>query len=105
MKRNIIADKLEQLYKKEAQIYANPIQTRPKPKAGITGKKPDEEDLGKKINVDINDEEDTEKDLGLKGNENDLGKKGTKKDLGIKKGSEPKHWEFEGPRDAVRKEY
>lgn len=99
MKRNDIADKLEQLYKKEAQIYANPIQTRPEPKAGITDEKPDDEDVGKKYNYD---EDDTEKDLGFKGNEKNVGEKGTKKDLGIKKRSEPKRWDFEGPRDAIR---
>ncbi len=37
MKKNIIADKLTELYRKE-NLYTNPIQSRPKPKAGITGK-------------------------------------------------------------------
>ena len=42
MKKNILSDKLDELYRKE-NIYTNPIQTRPKPRAGITGEKPDEE--------------------------------------------------------------
>ena len=104
MKRNIIADKLEQLYKKEGQIYANPVQTRPKPKAGITGQQPDDEALGPKLPDRPADEEEVKKDLGLKGSEKDLGLKGTEKDLGRKKRSEPKEWEFEGPREAIRKE-
>lgn len=104
MNRNEIADKLEQLYRKEANIYANPIQTRPKPKAGITGEKPDDEDVGKKYSPTSPDQEDVTKDLGLKGGEKDLGDKGTKEDLGTKKKSQPKRWEFEGPRDSVHQE-
>lgn len=101
MKRNIIADKLDELYNKESQIYANPIQTRPKPKPGITGKKVDDEALGPQLPDRPADEEEVKKDLGLKGTEKDLGLKGTEKDLGRKKKSEPKDWEFEGPRDAI----
>lgn len=104
MEKNIISDKLDQLYKKESQIYANPIQTRPKPKPGITGEKPDDEDLGYKYQPASGDEEEAKKDLGQKGNEKDLGNKGSKKDLGRKKKSEPKEWDFEGPRDAITKE-
>ncbi len=101
MKRNIISDKLDELYKKE-NIYTNPIQTRPKPKAGISGEEPDDEDLGLKYNPVAKDEEEVTKDLG-KGSEKDLGK-GDKKDIGQKKKSEPKNWEFEGPRDAIHQE-
>ena len=94
MKRNIIADKLDELYRRE-NIYSNPIQSRPKPKSGITGQIPDDEELGTQINVGSTDEEDVIKDLGLKGNE---------KDLGRKKKSEPKDWKFEGPRDSIHQE-
>ena len=98
-----ITDKLQQLYKRETQIYANPIQTRPKPKPGITDEKPDDEDVGLDYNPSSADEEDITKDLGHKGSEKDL-EKGTKKDLGTKKKSQPKRWDFEGPRDAIRQE-
>jgi hypothetical protein len=37
---NDIYDTLERLYKKEQ--YNHPIQTRPKPKPGITGEEPDD---------------------------------------------------------------
>ena len=103
MDRKTIADKLYELYNKEGQIYANPVQTRPKPKSGITGQTPDEEDLGVRVNTDSPDEDDVTKDLGLKGDEKDLGK-GTKKDIGSTKSSKPKNWEFEGPRDSVQQE-
>ena len=103
MKKNIIADKLDELYRKE-NIYSNPIQSRPKPRPGITGKKPDDEDLGTQVNSGPTDEEDVTKDLGLKGNEKDLGLKGDEEDLGRKKKSEPKNWEFEGPRDSIHQE-
>lgn len=102
MNRKDIADKLDELYNRE-NIYTNPAQTRPKPRPGITGQTPDEEELGTQINAGLADEEDVTKDLGLKGNEKDLGK-GTKKDLGSTKKSKPKNWEFEGPRDSVHKE-
>jgi len=103
MDRKTIADKLAELYNKENQIYANPVQTRPKPKPGITGQAPDEEELGVQVNADLSDEGDTTKDLGLKGDDKDLGK-GTKKDIGSTKKSKPKNWEFEGPRDSIHRE-
>ena len=102
MDRKTIADKLAELYNKENQIYANPVQTRPKPKPGITDQKPDEEDLGVQINTGSSDEDDVTKDLGLKGSEKDLGK-GTKKDIGSNKRSQPKNWEFEGPRVSINR--
>ncbi len=100
MKRNIISDKLDELYKKEQ--YNHPIQTRPKPKAGISGEESSDEDLGLKYNPVASDEEEVTKDLG-KGSEKDLGK-GDKKDIGQKKKSEPKNWKFGGPRDAIHQE-
>jgi len=104
MKRSIISDKLYELYKKEGRIYANPIQTRPKPKAGITGQKPDNDSVGPTLSNRPSDEEEIKKDLGFKGSDIDL-KKGNKKDLGIKKKSEPKKWKFKGPRDSIRKKF
>ena len=100
MKRNILSDKLDELYKKEQ--YNHPIQKRPEPKAGISGEKPNEDDLGTKYQESPKDEEEVKKDLG-KGSEKDLGK-GSEKDLGIKKKSQTKNWEFEGPRDAIKQE-
>ncbi len=102
MKRNIITDKLDDLYKKE-NTYQNPIQTRPEPKAGITGEKPNEEDLGTTHEPRIWDEDEIEKDLG-KGDQSDLGNKGDTKDIGQKKKAKPKNWEFEGPRDSIEQE-
>ena len=102
MKKNILADKLDELYRKE-NIYANPIQTRPKPKAGVTGKKPDDEDLGVKYQPVARDDDEVKKDLG-KGSEKDLGLKGDKKDIGSDKKSSPKVQKFEGPKDAIRQE-
>ena len=99
MKRNILADKLEELYSREQ--YNHPIQSRPKPKAGISGEEPNEDDLGLKYQESPKDEEEVKKDLG-KGSEKDLGDKGDKKDIGTKKKSQPKNWEFEGPRDAIK---
>ena len=101
MKKNILSDKLDELYRKEQ--YNAPIQTRIKPKPGITGEKPNEDDVGKTYQPAQKDEEEVKKDLGLKGTEKDLGK-GDKKDIGTTKKSEPKRWDFEGPRDAIRQE-
>jgi hypothetical protein len=103
MKRNILSDKLDELYRKE-NIYVNPIQTRPKPKAGISGEKPDDEDLGVTYTGSILDDDEVTKDLGLKGNEKDLGLKGNEKDIGSDKKSEPKDWKFKGPRDEIHQE-
>jgi len=102
MKKNIISDKLDELYRKE-NTYTNPIQTRPKPKAGITGKKPDDEEVGVKYQSIANDEEEVKKDLG-KGNEKDLGLKGSEKDIGSNEKSKPKDQKFEGPKDAIHQE-
>ena len=102
MKRNILSDKLNELYRKE-NIYANPMQTRPKPKTGITGEKPDDKDLGVEYQPLAGDEKEVKQDLG-KGSEKDLGKKGTEKDIGSDKKSKPKDWKFEGPRDAIDQE-
>ena len=103
MNRKMIADKLYELYNKEGQVYANPIQTRPEPSPGITGQKPEEDDLSLNYAPQPADEKEITKDLGLKGSEKDLGKS-SEKDLGRKKESEPKNWEFKGPRDWVKKE-
>ena len=73
MRRIIISKKLDELYKKEQ--YHPVIQTRPKPKAGITGEEPEETDL--------------EKDTSSKSTENN------------NKKSEPKIWKFKGPHDSV----
>jgi len=100
--KNFLSDKLDELYRKE-NIYTNPIQTRPKPKPGISGEKPDEEDLGVKYQPVAQDQEEVEKDLG-KGSEKDLGLKGSEKDIGSDKKSEPKKWNFEGPRDSIHQE-
>jgi len=101
MKKNTLSDKLDELYKKEQ--YHPPIQTRPEPKAGITGEEPDEEDLGRKYMSRFVDDDEIEKDLG-KGNQSDLGNKGERQDIGLKKKSEPKDWKFEGPRDSIKQE-
>jgi hypothetical protein len=101
MKKNILSDKLDELYKKEQ--YNHPIQTRPEPKAGITGEEPNEEDIGTTHGPSIADEDEIEKDLG-KGNQSDIGNKGNIKDIGQKKKSKPKNWEFEGPRDGIEQE-
>jgi hypothetical protein len=102
MDRKTIADKLYNLYNQE-QIYANPIQTRPKPKAGITGQKPDDEEMGVKVNTGSADEEDVTRDLGNKGSDRDLGK-GDKDDIGSTKKSTPKIQKFKGAKDAVHQE-
>lgn len=101
MKRNILSDKLDELYKKEN--YQNPIQTRPVPDVSVTGEKPDDEQLGVEYDPTLKDEDEVTKDLG-KGGKKDLGKKGNKKDLGSKKESKPKSWDFEGPRVSVKQE-
>jgi hypothetical protein len=98
---NFLSDKLEELYKKES--YAHPLQTKIKPNRSITGESPDEDDVGLTIDPG-RDEEETKQDLGLKGNEKDLGNKGTKKDLGNKTHSDPKKWEFKGPRVSIHQE-
>jgi len=95
MNRKILSDKLAELYNKEQ--YNHPIQSRPEPKAGITGEEPDQEDLGVEHRTD-------EEDNNIKkGNQSDLGK-GSKKDIGRKKSSEPKDWNFQGPRDSIEQE-
>jgi hypothetical protein len=100
MRRNSISDKLEELYNKESQIYANPIQTRPKPKAGITGEKPEEE-IVSTSDIGTGDEDEVKKDLG----------KEAKKETSINSNKEknkkqvaPKNWKFKGPRDYITQE-
>ena len=102
MRRNSISDKLEELYKKESQIYANPMQTRPEPKPGISGEKPKEADLVSTSDIGTEDEDEVKKDLG-KGSEKDLGFKGSKTKDDEKK-SLPKNWKFKGPRDYIPQE-
>lgn len=102
MKKNILSDKLDELYRKE-NIYANPIQRRPKPRPGITGEEPDDKDLGVEYQPLAGDEKEVKKDLG-KGSEKDLGLKGDKEDIGSDKKSRPKDNNFEGPKDAIRQE-
>lgn len=101
MKSNILSEKLDELYKKEN--YQNPIQTRPEPEVSITGEKPDDDKLGTEYDPTLKDEKEIKKDLG-KGGKTDLGKKGSKKDIGTKKESDPKNWDFEGPRVSVKQE-
>jgi hypothetical protein len=102
MKRNILSDKLEQLYKKEQ--YQHPLQTPIKPDVSITGEEPDDEEDIDFINTPkVNNKDDSKADLGLKGNTKDFSK-GSRKDLGTKKESEPKERNFSGPRVSIHQE-
>ena len=101
MNSNFLTDKLEELYRKE--IYSHPLQFKTKPDTSITGEKPDEDDVGSSYEP-AKDDEESKEDLGLKGNEKDLGLKGSKKDIGSNKKSDPKDWDFKGPRVSVKQE-
>jgi len=101
MKRNILSDKLDELYKRED--YKHPIQSRPEPDVSITGEKPDEDDLGSEYDPTLKDKDEVEKDLG-KGSKKDLGLKGNDKDIGNRKKSNPKDWDFDGPRVSIKQE-
>jgi len=104
MKSNFLSDKLDELYKKEQ--YQHPIQKRTPPDVSITGAEPDEDELSSAIinPTKIDDEDDVKKDLGNKGNKTDLGLKGNEKDLGTFKKSDPKEWNFDGPRVSIHQE-